>query len=163
VADAGPRVGGHVADRVAAALAAREAGVGDLADQRGGVTERNVVDLDVLPRGDVALVERRVLLHHAREGLHLLRRDAAPRQLHADHLDVGLALPVDALLEPEADELVLRRAPREVLLGLVVEVVELALEDRDDVSRDVLADLRVLEGALTHHAKVPNPHPDSDI
>ena len=34
VADAGPRVGGHVADGVAAALAAGQAGVGDLADQR---------------------------------------------------------------------------------------------------------------------------------
>ena len=51
----------------------------------------------------------------------------------------------------------------EVLLGLVVEVVELALEDRDDVTRNVLADLRVLEGALAHHAKVPNPHPDPVI
>ena len=36
----------------------------------------------------------------------------------------------------------------EVLLGLVVEVVELALEDRDDVARDVLADLRVVERPL---------------
>ena len=40
------------------------------------------------------------------------------------------------------------RIAGEVLLGLVVEVVELALEDRDDVARDVLADLRVLERAL---------------
>ena len=37
---------------------------------------------------------------------------------------------------------------REVLLGLVVEVVELALEDRDDVTRDVLADLGVGERPL---------------
>ena len=36
----------------------------------------------------------------------------------------------------------------EELLGLVVEVVELALEDRDDVSRDVLQDLGVFERAL---------------
>ncbi len=59
VADAGPRVGGHVAHGVAAALAAGEAGVGDLADQRGRVAQRHVVHLDVLPRGDVALVQRR--------------------------------------------------------------------------------------------------------
>ena len=39
-------------------------------------------------------------------------------------------------------------SPREELLGLVVEVVELALEDRDDVARDVLVDLGVLERAL---------------
>ena len=68
-------------------------------------SQRHVVDLDVLARGDVALVERRVLLDDVREGLELLGRDAAHRQLHADHLHVGLALAVDALLEAEADEL----------------------------------------------------------
>ena len=67
VADAGPRVGGHVAHGVAAALAAGEPGVGDLADQLGGVAQRHVVDLDVLARGDVALVERRPLLDHVGE------------------------------------------------------------------------------------------------
>ena len=34
----------------------------------------------------------------------------------------------------------------EELLGFVVEVVELALDDRDDVARDVLVGLRVLQG-----------------
>ena len=148
LADAGPGVAGHVADGVAAALAAREAGVGQLPDRLGGVPQRDVVELDVLARGDVALVERRVLLHHVGEGLHLLRRDAAERQLHPDHLDVGLALAVDALLQAEADELVLGRVAGEELLGLVVEVVELALEDRDDVPGNVLEHLRVVERAL---------------
>ena len=72
-------------------------------------SQRDVVDLDVLARGDVALVERRVALDDVGEGLQLLGRDAAHRQLHADHLHVGLALAVDALLEAEADELRLRR------------------------------------------------------
>ena len=148
LADARPRVAGHVAHGVAAALAARQAGVGELADRSRGVAQRDVVDLDVLARGDVALVERRVLLDHVGERLHLLRRDAAEGQLDADHLHVGLALAVDALLEPEADELVLGRVAGEELLGLVVEVVELALEDRDDVPRDVLEDLGVFERAL---------------
>ena len=35
----------------------------------------------------------------------------------------------------------------EELLGFVVEVVELALDDRDDVPGDVLVGLGVLEGA----------------
>ena len=147
-ADAGPRVGGHVAHRVAAALAAGEAGLGELADVGGGVAQRDVVDLDVLPRRDVALLERHELLDRARERVHLLGRDAAPRELDPDHLHVGLALPVDPLLEPEADELVLGRAPGEVLLGLVVEVVELAPDDRDDVARHVLADLGIRERPL---------------
>ena len=107
--DPGEGVAGDVADGVAAALARGQAGVGELADQLRGVGQRDVVDLDVLAGGDVALVERRVLLDHAREGLHLLGGDAAHRQLHPDHLHVGLALAVDALLEPEADELVLGR------------------------------------------------------
>ena len=106
-----------------------------------------MVDLDVLAGGDVALVQRRVLLDHAGEGVHLLRRDAAEGKLDADHLHVGLALAVDALFEPEADELVLRQLAGEELLGFVVEVVELALDDRDDVPGDVLVGLRVLEGA----------------
>ena len=81
------------------------------------------------------------------EGLHLLRRDAAEGQLHADHLHVGLALPVDALLEAEADELLFGELAGEELLGFVVEVVELALDDRDHVARDVLVGLRILQRA----------------
>ena len=113
--------------------------------QRGRVAQRDVVDLDVLARRDVALVERRVLLDALAKASICSGDDAAERELDADHLHVGLALAVDALLEPEADELVLRGLPVEELLGLVVEVVELALEDRDDVARDVLADLGVRE------------------
>ncbi len=105
------------------------------------------MDLDVLPRRDVALVQRRVLLDHAGEGLHLLRGDAAEGKLDPDHLHVGLALAVDALLEAEADELVLGDLAGEESLGFIVEVVELPLDDRDDVAGDVAVGLRVLQGA----------------
>ena len=108
--DPGPGVAGDVADRVAAALARGEPGVADLADELRRVGERDVVDLDVLAGRDVALAQRRALLDRLREGLHLLGGDAAERQLDADHLHVGLALAVDALLEAEADELVLGHA-----------------------------------------------------
>ena len=166
-----PRVAGHVADGVAAALSRRQAGVRDDADQLSHLPQRDVVDLDVLAGGDVALVERCVLLHHVGEHLELLGRHAAHRQLDAAHLDVGLALPVHPLLEPEADELVLGGLPLEELLGLVVEIVELALDDRNHVAGDVLVDLRVLQRALPalaplgffgggggfHRSKVPKP------
>ena len=170
--DARPRVAGHVADGVAAALPRGQAGVRDDADQLGHLPQRDVMDLDVLAGGDVALVERRVLLHHVREHLQLLGGHAAHRQLDAAHLDVGLALSVHALLEPEADELVLGRLPFEELLGLVVEVVELALDDRNHVAGHVLVDLGVLQRALAalallvassrrgsrfHRSKVPKP------
>ena len=67
-------------------------------------------------------------------------------KLDPDHLDVGLALAVDALLEAEADELVFGQLAGEELLRFVVEVIELALDDRDHVPGDVLVGLRVLEG-----------------
>jgi hypothetical protein len=146
--DAGERVARDVADGVAAALAGGQAGLGRLADQGRSVLERHVVELDVLARRDVALVERDPLLDHVGEHLHLLRRHAAHRQLDADHLDVGLALAVDALLEAELDEFLFGRLAVEVLVGAGVEVVELPLDDRDDVARDVLVDdLRVAQGA----------------
>ena len=149
LADAGPRVAGHVAHGVAAALAARtgpsrRACGSSAAASRSGMWWSWMFWRVVM----WPLLSGRVLLDHVGERLHLLRRDAAQGQLHADHLDVGLALAVDALLQAEADELVLGRVAAEELLGLVVEVVELALEDRDDVPRDVLADLGVLERAL---------------
>ena len=72
-----------------------EAGVAELADRLLHFRQRDVVDLDVLAGGDVALVQGRVLLDHVGERFELLGRDPAEGQLHADHLDVGLALPVD--------------------------------------------------------------------
>jgi len=122
-----------------------------------------VVDLDVLPRGDVAFVERRELLDHVGERVHLVRRDPAHRQLDPDHLDVGLALAVDALLEAKAYELVLGCVAGEELLGLVVEVVELALDDRDDVAGDIAIGLRVLQSpgaALAPLLLLLLPRPD---
>ena len=110
LADAGPRVAGDVADRVAAALARREPGARDLADQLRRVGQRHVVQLDVLARRDVALAQRHPALDDVGEGVELLGVDAAEGQLDADHLALGLALAVDALAQAEADELVLGSA-----------------------------------------------------
>ncbi len=142
-----PRVASDVAHRVAAPLAAGEPRLAQLADRLLGVRQRDVVHLDVLARRDVALVERHVLLDHVRELLQLLRGDPSERQLHADHLHVRLALPVDPLLEAELDELVLRRLPLQEFGRLGLEVVELPLQDRDHVARHVLQDLRILQRA----------------
>src|SRR5205807_3768014 len=101
-----------------------------------------------LARRDVALAQGRVLLDRIGEGLHLLGADAAERELHADHLPLCLPLTVDALLETKADELVLGRVAAQELAGLGVEVVELALEDRDDVPGHVFVDLWILERSL---------------
>ncbi len=101
-----------------------------------------MVELVVLARGDVALAQRRVLLGDDREGLELVRGDGAEGELHADHLAVGLALAVDALLQPEADELVLRTLPFEECRGLGAEVLKLLLEDRDHAAGCIVASRR---------------------
>src|SRR6185312_725461 len=152
--NAGAGISGHVAHRVTAALARGQAGVAELADERGGVGQRHVVHLDVLARGDVALAQRDVLLDAVGEGVELVGRDAAERQLDADHLDIGLALPVDALLEAELDEGVLLEVALEKSGGLGVEVVELPLEDRDHVAGDVLDHLRVVQRSGTRCLRV---------
>ena len=105
VGDAGPRVAGHVADGVAAAFTRGQAARGHVAEHVNHLVQRDVMDLDVLAGRDVTLLQRRVRLDHVSEGIHLLGRDATDGQLDADHLDAGLALAVDTLLEAEADEL----------------------------------------------------------
>ena len=142
-----PGVARHVADGVAAGLSSRESDVRDEPNHLGRLGERDVVELEVLAGRDVALDERAEVLGDLRESIHLVRRDAAERQLHTDHLHVRLALAVDALLEPEADELLLGEVAMDELVDLRVEVVELALEDRDHVPRDVLVDLGVRSGS----------------
>src|SRR5262249_22581277 len=63
------------------------------------------------------------------------------------HLHVGLALPVDALLEPELDELLFARLAGEEFRRFGLEVVVLVLEDRNHMPGHVLQDLGILEGA----------------
>ena len=70
------------------------------------------MDLDVLPCGDVALAQRRVLLDRVGKGVELIGGDATHRELHPNHLDVGLALAVNALAQAELDELVFSGSPR---------------------------------------------------
>ena len=107
-----------------------------------------MMHLDVLPRGDVALAKRDVLLDPGRERIQLVGSHAAQRQLDPDHLNVWLSLAVHALLEPELDELIALQLALQEARRLRVEVIELALKDGDNVARDVLEDLGVLKRAL---------------
>ena len=138
------RVAGNVAHRVRTRFARGQAHRAEQAEQRDRLRQREVMELEVLTGRDVTLDERSEALGDVRERVHLVGRDAAEWELDPHHLAVGLALAVDALLQAEADELVLALAPAEEELRALVEVVELLLEDRDDVARDVLEDLRVL-------------------
>ena len=109
---AGPRVAGHVADGVAAALAGGQPDLAEFAHQLRHIAQPDVMHLDVLTRRDVALAQRDVALDDRRERVELIWRDTAERELDPHHLHVGLALPIDALPQPEADEFVLRDLAR---------------------------------------------------
>ena len=70
--DAGVRAAGDVAHRVAARLARRQAGVGEQAHRRLDVVQLHEMELDVLPRRDVAEAAR-VLLADVGERVELRR------------------------------------------------------------------------------------------
>ena len=105
------------------------------------------MELEVLAGREVTLRERDPPLDDVGQGVHLLGVDPTERQLDANHLPVGLPLAVDALLEAEADELDLFELAAEELPRLGVEVVELALEDRNHVPGDIGTDLGAGERA----------------
>ena len=94
----------HVADGVAAGFAGGQARGAQQPQHLGALGQGDVVELDVLAGGDVALAQRGVLVGHLAEALHGLRGEDAAGNLDADHLHVGLALAVYALAQPEGSK-----------------------------------------------------------
>ncbi len=104
-----------VAHRVAARLAARQPDRSEQAQDLRRLLERDEMELHVLPGREVAPATR-VRLADVAEHLELLRRDAAVRDLDPHHLvAAALALPVDAVVQPEDAEDVLVDPAVEVL------------------------------------------------
>ena len=104
-ADAGEVVGGDVAHRVAAGLAGREPHRAEQPHHRGRLVERHEVHLQVLARGQVPHPPRRVAVDDVGQHVHLRGVEPAVGDLDADHVHVGLALAVDAVLQAEEAEL----------------------------------------------------------
>ena len=100
--------GAHVPHDVAAGLARHEPGLAQYAHALRRVGELQEVNLDVLTRRHVPLLERREARDNLAERVDLVGREGAGRYLDAHHLHVGLTLAVHAPDEPEHDELVLR-------------------------------------------------------
>ncbi len=124
-ARAGEVAAGHVADGVAAGLAAREADGPEQPEHVRDVAELDEVELGVLAGRQVAPAAG-VLGGDRPEDLELLGGDPAVGDLHPHHLvGAALALAVDALVEPHHPEDVLREVAREVLLDRGLEMVDL--------------------------------------
>ena len=112
-----------VADRVAARLATRHADATEQAHDLGDPFELHVVELDVLPGGDVAPAPR-VGVGEVGHHVELVGQHTAPRDLDPHHLVVpALALAVDAVVQAEDAERVLLDLPGQVAAEDVLELL----------------------------------------
>ena len=163
VANACPGVAGDVAHGVAAGLAGGEARAAEHAQQLQRLVERDVVVLHVLARGEVAPKQRREALGDLAEGVELVRGDAAEGQLHADHLAIRLALPVDALAQAELGEVQHVAIAGQELGRLGGEVGQFVGEDRDHVARGIDSDIRGHRAAFLRRGLLLSPNPINNV
>src|ERR1022692_1130429 len=106
----GPGAGGDVADGVVAGLAVGEPDIGQEVHQVGDLVERDEVILDVLAGGEVT-ASAAELVGHARQLNHLARGEQPAGDFAAHHLDAGLTLSVDAMLQAKWTEVRLGNLP----------------------------------------------------
>src|SRR5215472_2479442 len=121
-ANSGERASGHVANRVAASFARGEPDAFQFAQYPGDIFDCDPMVLNVLTRGDVAHGAR-VFLGDIAEFGELLSREAAAGQLDADHVRVGAANAVDAVLQADRLKDLGIELAAPVLVDLRVEVV----------------------------------------
>ena len=94
-----------VTHRVATCLPRGKSHFSQQVQHFGAVVQRYVVHLDVFPGGDMPLPEGRVPFGYVAERPQGLGRQYPAGQFHANHLNVGLALTIDALAKPVGSEL----------------------------------------------------------
>ena len=134
--DAGPLVGRDVAHAVAAGLHAVQAGAREVGHGVRQLCELDPVELDVLPRGEMAVVAV-VAARDVGEHAHLLRRQGAVRNGDAQH--VGVELQIDAVHQAQRLELVFGQLARQAARHLVAEF------------GDALGDQRAVEVVVEIH------------
>ena len=81
------------------------------------------------------LLQRGIAFRYIAKAVQHLRRDDAAGQLDPDHLDIGLALPVHSLAEPERREHGVVQFPGAEAVNLSVEALDLVLHERDNRRR----------------------------
>ncbi len=117
--DTGQCVAGDVADAVAAGLDAVHVDFGQQVHHVGGARQRNPVELQVLARGEVAVVAVE-LAGDARQLVQLPAAQLAIGHGHAQHGRVALNVP--AVLQAQRLEVVLRQRTVQVAAQLVAEL-----------------------------------------
>ena len=122
----------HVADRVAAGFPRAQTHFAQQPQHLRAPGQRHVMELEVLPGGDVAFAQRGVLLSYGPQGFQRLRREDATRDLYPHHLHVGLPLPVHALPEPEGNELAVLQFSGDIRGRLLFEALYLVVDEWND-------------------------------
>ena len=128
-ADAREGAAGDVAHRVAACLAGGQAHLADGPHGFRRPLQGQEVELDVLPRGGVALLEGRDLPGDVSQRLKLVRVQTSNGYLHSQHLGVRLSLAVDPLLQAEGHKCVGVPLSLDKPLHLLLEIVDLIHQD----------------------------------
>ncbi len=102
-ADPGEMAGRDVPDGIGAGLSRRQPDFREPAHDRRHVLQLGEMQLDILPRGHMSDAGC-VALRQFRDAPQLIRRNAPERNFDAHHLHAGLALAVDAVLQPKRFE-----------------------------------------------------------
>ncbi len=100
LAHPGEMAGGDVANRIGTGLSRRETDFRQTTHDGRDVLQFDEMQLDVLPRGHVPDAGR-IALRQFGNAPQLVCRDAAERNLDTHHLDTGLTLAIDAVLQTE--------------------------------------------------------------
>ena len=135
---AGEMIAGDVAHAVAGRLDRVHLDGRELGEKVGNILELRPVELQVLPRREVA-VAAVVLAADAREGAELLRRQHAVGHGNAQHRRV--LLNVESVLQPQRPELVLCQVARQEPVRLVAKL------------GDPFRDNTLIEGVVPIHAQ----------
>ncbi len=143
--DARIRVGRDIADAIARGLDGVHLDIGQLVENVGHVLQLRPVELDVLARGEMA-VAAIVFLGDVGELAHLLRRQRAVGNRHAQH--IGVKLEIEAVHQAERLELLFVQRARKAALDLTAEL------------GDPFADELMIERVIMIHAVPPGCRPE---
>ena len=118
--DAGPLIGGDVTHAIAAGLHPVQSGARQIGHGVGQFIELDPVELDVLPRGEMAVVAV-VAARNMRQHAQLVGGERAVGDSDPQH--IGVQLQIDPIHEPQRLEFLFRQFAGQAAIDLVAELV----------------------------------------